>query len=326
MSNPAPLLHLTTSQLQYLVTINRTATLAEAAEELQISASALSQGLTELERRTGLELFERQGRNRVLNGQGQEAVTHAERILSGVRDMSLWARSAATGEVGQVRLGMIDIAAVNYFPGTLLDFRAARPDVELHLTVAPSATLVAGLLEGRLDAAVIVDPPGSTAGPGTDGSPIDGQDGPQADDAESVIVMDELLTEELAIYAPAVEGPSGPGPKGRRSAAGPPSSWGPWVTFPRDSHTRRHVATALRELGAEFVVEAESNQPDVLRQMVNLGMGWTVLPVLQAETEPNPLVRARRKPLLTRRLMIARRRTASGRAVIDLIERLRLAA
>lgn len=313
MSNPAPLLQLTTSQLQYLVAINRTATLAEAAEELQISASALSQGLTELERRTGLELFERQGRNRVLNGQGREAVAHAERILSGVRDMSLWAQAAATGEVGQVRLGMIDIAAVNYFPGTLLDFRAARPDVELHLTVAPSATLVAGLLEGRLDAAVIVDPPALTGSP-------------WADPSDGAIVMDELLTEELAIYAPVVDRPGRSKPTGRRASVGPPSSWGPWVTFPRDSHTRRHVASALRELGAEFVVEAESNQPDVLRQMVNLGMGWTVLPVLQAETEPNPLVRARRKPLLNRRLMIARRRSATGRAVVDLIERLRLAA
>ncbi len=302
VSNPAPLLQLTTSQLQYLVAVSHASTMAEAAEQLQISASALSQGLTELERRTGLVLFERQGRNRVLNNQGLEAVIHAERILSGVRNMSLWARAAGTGDVGQVRLGMIDIAAVNYFPGTLRDFRATRPDVELHLTVAPSATLVSGLREGRLDAAVIVDPP-------------------ESDQDDTDIIMDELLTEELAIYAPATnQSNSG------RTRVGPPASWGPWVTFPRDSHTRRHVAAALRELGTEFVVEAESNQPDVLRQMVNLGMGWTVLPVLQAETEPNPLVRARRKPLLTRKLMIARRRTAASVAVADLIERLRLTA
>lgn len=41
--------------------------------------------------------------------------------------------------------------------------------------------------------------------------------------------------------------------------------------------------------------------------MVHLGMGWTVLPVLQAETDPNPLVRARTKPLLSRRLVLATR-------------------
>ncbi|MGI9598893.1 MAG: LysR family transcriptional regulator substrate-binding protein, partial [Acidimicrobiales bacterium] len=111
------------------------------------------------------------------------------------------------------------------------------------------------------------------------------------------------------------------------SRVGPPSSLGPWVTFPPESHTRRHIARALREAGAEFRVEAESHQPEVLRQLVHLGMGWTVLPVLQAEAEPNPLVRARRQPLLTRRLVIAQRRgSASDPATAELIDRLRARA
>ena len=283
--------------------------MAEAAEALNITPSALSQGLSELERRLGLDLFERQGRNRVLTAQGRDAAAHADRILASVRDLTLWADAAAKGETGLVRLGLIDIAAVNYFPETLIAFRAERPTVELRLSVAPSGSLVSQLMSGQLDAAVIVEPPTSQ-----------GRAGNAASDDDSALTTVELFHEELAIYAPVTPGED---PKKRRRV-GKPSTWGPWVTFPPQSHTRGHVAAALRELGAEFRVEAESNQPEVLRQMVNLGMGWTVLPVLQAETEPNPLVRARRQPLLTRRLVIARRRgTPIDPATSELIDRLR---
>ena len=299
MSASGPLLNLTTHQLQYLAMVSRTETMAEAAEQLQISPSALSQGLTELERRLGLQLFERHGRSRVLTPQGREAAAHADRILASVRDLTLWAEATSKGETGQVRLGLIDIAAVNYFPDTLIAFRAERPAIELRLNVAPSATLTDQLLTNQLDAAVIVEPP--------EGLSTNGE-----------LEMIELLTEELAIYAPA-----DPGADPATTRVGKPSTWGPWVTFPPQSNTRRHVAAALRELGAEFAVVAESNQPEVLRQMVSLGMGWTVLPVLQAETEPNPLVRARSKPLLTRRLVIAQRQGApTSPATAELTDRL----
>ncbi|MEM7275497.1 MAG: LysR family transcriptional regulator [Actinomycetota bacterium] len=296
-----PLRNVTTHQLEYLVAASQAATMADAADRLTISPSALSQGLSELERRLGLPLFERHGRNRVLTDQGRDAVGHAERILAATADLTLWVDGQLTGERGEVRLGLIDIAAVHYFPDTLIEYRAERPDVQLRLTVAPSATLTAGLLDGRLDAAVIVDPP----------------------TPDRALTYRELFTEELAIYAPTPGGRATAGQRRARDRVGPADHWGPWVTFPAESHTRRHVATALRALGAEFRVEAESNQPEVLRQMVTLGMGWTVLPVVQAETDPNPLVRARRRPLLERRLVIARRHRATpGAAISALLERL----
>ncbi len=294
MSQPPPLLNLTTHQLQYLLAVDRWPTMADAARELRISPSALSQGLSELERKLGLTLFERRGRNRALTAQGREALARCERILAATRDLTVWANAAAEGERGEVRLGLIDIAAVHYFPDTLVEFRTERPDVDLRLTVAPSATLVDQLLDGRLDAAVIVEPPsvGGQAPLGPTGAGDADRDG---------LTTRELLTEELAIYAPV-------GPPGTGQRIDSPATWGPWVTFPPPSHTRRHIAAALRRLGNDFRVEAESHQPDGLRQLVHLGLGWTVLPVLQAEAEPTPLLRARRRPLLTRRLVVAQRR------------------
>jgi len=298
---PRNLLNVTTHQLQYLVTMDRVETLSQAATELGVSTSALSQALSELERRTGLVLFERRGRARSLNDRGREMVAHAERVLGATRDLSLWAQDAAEGRRGSIRLGLIDIAAVAHFPDTLLRFRRDRPDAELHLTVAPSAALVEQVSDGRLDLAVVVEPQDNA----------DGAEGHLPGHPD--LVSTGLLIDELAVYGP-------PDTAGRRP---PPAQWGPWVTFPASSHTRRLVAAAVLALGAEFRVEAESHQPEVLRQLVNLGLGWTVLPILQAETEPNPLVRVRRAPLLTRRLVVVRRlATPADPLATELIARL----
>ena len=54
---------------------------------------------------------------------------------------------------------------------------------------------------------------------------------------------------------------------------------------------------------------AESNQPDVLAEIVNLELGWTVLPTVQAETGLRPLRRAR--TLTTRSLVVATRATTA---------------
>jgi hypothetical protein len=57
-------------------------------------------------------------------------------------------------------------------------------------------------------------------------------------------------------------------------------------------------------------------------------MGWTVLPVAQAETPPNPLARARPEPLMSRQLVVARRfgaapHPAAEALVARLVERAR---
>lgn len=294
-------LQLSSQQLEYLVAVGEADTWADAAARLGVTPSALSQGLAELERRIGLALFEQKGRGRTLTANGRQVLDYAKRITATTADLGLWAEAVRRGERGQVRLGLIDVAAVHHFAQFLRRFQQSRRDVELLLTVVPSGALLEALLAGRLDAAIMVEPPlDPRAGPGA-----------LADRISTTTVM----IEELAVYAP----PDTP----QSVTSGPPSGWGPWVGFPAASHTRQLVARALRKLGADYRVRAESNQPDVLRQLVMLGMGWTVLPVIQAETEPAPLRRARPTPLLSRRLVVARRVGSppdpATEAVLDLV-------
>ncbi|MQC19389.1 MAG: hypothetical protein DWG83_02295, partial [Chloroflexi bacterium] len=51
-----------------------------------------------------------------------------------------------------------------------------------------------------------------------------------------------------------------------------------WVLYPRGSHTRQRIDEGLARLGIVPRVALESHNPQVLRQMVELGFGWGVLP------------------------------------------------
>ncbi len=266
-------LQLTTQQLEYLVAVSDGPTWAEAAAALGVTQSALSQGLGQLERRVGVPLFDRDGRRRVLHPGAEPVLRYARRVLGDTEDLARWARAVGAGEAGQLRVGMIDLAAIGPFGPTVQRFRRERPEVELHLAVAPSAVLSEQVLAGDLALAVIVEP------------------SPNRGDLDLL----PLWRDDLGLYAP----------EGR--PAGPPAAWGPWVTFPATSHTRRLIGRRLAEAGAAFEVVAESHQPEVLRSMVALGLGWAVLPVAQAEAGPSPLRRAQPEPLTSRQLVVARR-------------------
>lgn len=288
-----PTLSLTTTQLAYLDAVDRHPTWAEAAGELGVSPSALSQGLAELERRLGVDLFEVDGRRRVPTPTAAHVLAYARDVLGATDDLADWLRARRGGEVGRLRLGMIDAAAIVHFPETLGWFRRERPGVELHLVVAPSGVVLDALRRGDLDLAVCVPP--------------------DLDDER--LVVRPLLDEPLALYAPADTEP------------GPPASWGPWVAFPSGSHTRRLTGRALSRLGATYEVVAESNQPEVLGAMVRLGVGWAVLPVGQAESGADPLVRARPDPLCSRPIAVVGRASAVPSAAADaLVEALIVAA
>ncbi len=283
-------------QLEYLVAVDIAPTWAAAATEVGVSASALSQGLAELERRVGIDLFEPDGRRRRMRVGATPVLDHARQVVSLTRDLASWSDRLRTAQSGRVRLGLIDVSAILHHPNVLRTFRTERVDVDLTLTVAPSGELLRRLQTGELDLVVCVEPP----------SPIIG--------VETV----GLLSEPLVVYAP-------PG-----SEIGAPATWGPWVLFPTGSHTRRAIAERLGELGAPIEIAAESHQPVVLLEMVRLGLGWTVLPRSQGSqgsraggsVEGDDVTVGER--ILDRRLVLARRdNSLLDPAVDELARRLR---
>ncbi len=238
--NDAPPLSIHLQQLTYLREVERASTFTEAARRLHVSQPALSQSLAELERRIGLPLFEARGRRRELTEVGREAARFASEVLGQTAEFQAWVTSYREGGAGTLTVGMIDAASLYALPDAVRDFRETHPEVRLQLIVDTSGALMERLQRYELDLAFVV--------------------APVAGDFEVV----EVGREPLHIYAP---------PADARSAED-----ADWVLYPVGSHTRHQIDEGLARLGIVPRVTLESHNPQVLRQMVELGFGWTVLP------------------------------------------------
>ncbi len=268
--SPVPNVHF--QQLVYVRELARAGTLTEAAERLHVSQPALSQALGQLERRLGVTLFERAGRRRVFTEAGREVVRFAETVLGEASELQERLAARGRGDGGTLRVGMIDAANLYVLPDTIRRFRAEHPGVDLRLLVHTSAALLERLEAFELDLAFVV--------------------GPLEGDYQVV----EVLDEPLYLYAP-------------RGVRERPED-GNWVLYPAGSQTRAAIDRGLARLGLRPEVTLESSNPEILRQMVVLGLGWSVLPEAVATSNRPVLERHRDDPVATRTLLGVRRRQA----------------
>lgn len=268
-----PLPGLTLQQLTYLREMDRSKTVTAAAQTLGISQPALSQALAEIERRLDVALFERRSRRLELTEAGRRTASFAEEVLGHAEALDRWLAAYRAGRAGSLRVGMIDAASLYVLPAAVRQFRDQHPDVKLQLTVDRTANLLDQLRRSDLDLAFVVGPVPEPF---------------VADD----FVTTELRDEPLYLYGP----PHDTDPEA-----------GDWVLYPAGRQTRALIDQGLARRSIRPRVTLESDSPDVLRQLVALGLGWSVLPEGVAETGPQPLSRFSDEPIAQRTLLALRR-------------------
>ena len=262
-------LNLHMQQLAYLQAVERWGSLTEAARRLGVSQPALSQSVAQLERRLGTQLLERTGRRRRLTEAGTEVARFASEVLGRAAELREWLQELEAGGGGVLRVGMIDAASLYVLPETVRAFRLASPGVEVRLAVDRSAVLLERLARFELDVAFVVGPP------------------PEG------YRSTEGLSEPMYVYAP-------PG-----SEEAPEQ--GDWALYPQGRRTRLLIDEGLALRGLRPRVTLESDNPAVLRQMVVLGLCWSVLPAEIAEAG-TPSLRPQRRELVAERTLLAVRR------------------
>jgi DNA-binding transcriptional LysR family regulator len=275
--------NVTIHQLLYVREAARAATWTEAAQRLGVSQPALSQGIAEVERRLGVRLFDRRARVRVPTPELRDVLAVAERIIAGIDDLDHRLHEFRTGSRGTVRVGMIDTAALGVFAETVSRFRSAHPKIDVTLIVEPSVPLSARVASGELDLAIVVAPNAVLAA------------------SSSSFIVTPLFDEKIYVY-PAVT-------TSRRTNTAAALA-GPWVTYPAGSQSRELIVAALARQSVTMRVVAESSNPDVLRQMVRLGVGSCALPRDVAESGDDPLKRISGGPLALRSIAVVRRSEA----------------
>ena len=284
-SSQAPV-NLSTRTLAYLQKVAELSSFTEAADEFGISQPALSQSLSQLEQRLGVVLFEQDGRRRRLTEAGRVVADFAAEVLGRTRELETWIQAHHHGEVGELRIGLIDAATLYLLPDALTIFRESHPGVEMRLVVDSTSALCDLLLRYELDLVFAVGP----AVPG--------------------LIGEELGMEELRIYARRGEGTVDRDP-----------SHVEWALPPEGSRTRALIDAGLAERGIEPLVTLTSQNPDVLRQVAAVGPAWTVLPEAVGGHDPD-LVDVTGEAVAHRPLVMLRRESAPPDARVESLSRL----
>jgi DNA-binding transcriptional LysR family regulator len=142
--------------LHTYLTVVKTGSVAEAARRLNVTPSAVTQRIRALESEVGWALLQRSGQQMEPTPAGAGILAHARQILSLTEDIR--GLSAPIGEIGHLRIGVIQTALTGLLPDILFRLRRNRPQVDLYLVPGTSAHLYAQLTGGEIDLALIVKP------------------------------------------------------------------------------------------------------------------------------------------------------------------------
>src|SRR5215213_1758834 len=110
---------LSLDQLRALQTVVEVASFTGAARRLNLSQSAVSVQIRELEQRCGLRLIERLGKKAYATAAGREVIDHARRISEEADAIAAAMRRFRDGWIGRVHIGAALTALMYLLPPML---------------------------------------------------------------------------------------------------------------------------------------------------------------------------------------------------------------
>lgn len=149
--------HVTLRQFRYFIAVAESGSVAAASRMLAIAQSAVTKSMQELEDALGARLFERTSKGIVLTPQGHRFLASARRVISAVADAArLQPDEAAERLTGVLAIGVTSLVAGYYLSELLRRFRRNCPGVEVFVTEETPRFLEHLLINGELDAAIMV--------------------------------------------------------------------------------------------------------------------------------------------------------------------------
>ncbi len=154
ISRPLPTLR----QLRHLTALADQRHFGRAADACLLTQSSLSASIRELESILGRVLVERTRRSVMVTPLGLEVVARARKVLAGVEDLADRVAASHGPLRGRLRLGVIPTISPFLLPRVLPALRKAHPGLKLYLREETSAALLRKLAAGQLDGALLAFP------------------------------------------------------------------------------------------------------------------------------------------------------------------------
>ena len=289
-------------QLKAFVAVTDLRSFRRAAEELNLSAPALSRRIERLEDRVGARLLERTSRSVRLSRVGESFVERVRAVLQDLDAAVLDVGELSSGHRGRVTLAAIPSAAIGLVPRALADFTRQLPEVQVRVLDGSLQATQLAVLGGQADLGV-----------GFLDTPVAG-----------------LHAETLGVDPYVLAVPAGHRWAARRSLRLPEIARERLLSLASGSGNRQLLDSQLLQLGLTLPPAHEAAHIGALLGLVEAGLGCALVPSMALRLPPpglravrlqsNPLGREivifssqeRRLTPLAQRLLPALRRAFTG--------------
>jgi LysR family hydrogen peroxide-inducible transcriptional activator len=145
-------------QIRYALAVERTLHFKKAAESCNVSQSALSTALTEMEKQLGFQLFERNNKQVLITPLGKQALQKAHEIKLLMDDLEKLGESQKGTLNTTLSIGMIPTICPYLLPVILPRLQTEYPALQLQISEEQSHVLVEKVRNGELDAGILALP------------------------------------------------------------------------------------------------------------------------------------------------------------------------
>lgn len=145
-------------QIRAFVAVARRGNFTQGAKDVFLTQSAVSHAIKSLEEDLGCALFQRVGRRAVLTQAGERLLQHCEEILHKMSDARTDLSQLPDLTRPSLRIGAPVTICQHILPGVLRQVQQEYPHCELRVETGDNPQLLAQLLSGKIDVAVMVEP------------------------------------------------------------------------------------------------------------------------------------------------------------------------
>lgn len=145
-------------QLHYALAVEKTLHFRKAAEQCNISQSALSTALNELEKQLGVQIFERDNKKVLVTPLGRQVLAQARKVILQVDELQHLAQSQKAPLNFPLSVGLIPTVAPFLLPKMLPLLGVQYPQAQLNIVEEQSQVLVDMVRQGEIDTAILALP------------------------------------------------------------------------------------------------------------------------------------------------------------------------
>ena len=141
----------TLRQLEIFLAVAETCHVTKASKKVNLTQSAVSMAIAELENQLGSPLFDRQGRKLILNDRGRFLMTHANDILCHAQRVEALLTEQEDAVAGILNIGASSTIGNYLLPYLIGAFAQLYPNVSVQLIVGNTEQVEENILEGKMD-------------------------------------------------------------------------------------------------------------------------------------------------------------------------------